>query len=495
MVQTDIPAVREATSSLPDDIRVQLEHIVGAENLSLRFVDRLAYSRDRLPFSTYALRKGRLPATLPSAVVRPGDERELSELLRLASTRRLAVVPYGAGSGVLGAALPVCGEVMLDLKRLDWSPEIDEENHMVRVGAGMNGGVLEEFLNARGYTCGHHPQSLHMSTVGGWIACRGAGQMSSRYGKIENMVLGLRAVLPDGRGFAIKPVSRRAVGPGLLDLIVGSEGTLAVVTEATLKIWPLPAYRAPMVVAFPDLQAGLDAMRRIMQAEIRPSVARLYDDHESREKAHESADLTRNPVMCVLECAGVEELARTEAEMVRRICGDYGAEFLGLESFDKWKAARFKSYSAAFHAEGGYVETIEVTGLWSRLPALYSDIRAAVRALDPTISFGAHWSHVYAEGACQYMTFRIPAMDDDTALALHAQLWRIVQELTLKHQGSIAHHHGVGIFRNPWIEKELDGAMALFQAIKDAIDPGNILNPGKVGLTPRPGSVMPISKD
>ena len=182
-------------------------------------------------------------------------------------------------------------------------------------------------------------------------------------------------------------------------------------------------------------------------------------------------------------------------DFAREICESAGAHPLGDENFEKWKKTRFSSYSATFHAEGRYVETIEVTGLWSRLPGMYNDIRAAIKALDADVSFGSHWSHVYAEGACQYMTFRIPEMDADAALEIHAKIWRVVQNLTLRHAGSISHHHGVGVFRNPWIDEELGNAMLLYQCIKDAVDPGNILNPGKVGLRQRPGSVMPIEKE
>jgi alkyldihydroxyacetonephosphate synthase len=495
MNQTLRQTLQNGESNIAPDVRNALEDIVGSDRLSSTTADRIAYSRDRLPFTTYMLRAGRVPATLPSAIVQPANEQQVADLLALATREKLAVIPYGAGSGVLGGALPVCGEITMDLKELGGAPEIDEYNMTVTVGAGMNGGSLEEYLNERGFTCGHHPQSMHMSTVGGWIACRGAGQMSSRYGKIEDIVIGLRAILPNGETFEIKPVSRRAVGPGLMELIIGSEGTLAVITRATLKIWRLPAFRVPMVVAFPSLQNAFAALRDIMRAGIRPTIARLYDDHESTEKAAEGADLSTNPIMCIFEFAGVERLVRTEMDLAREACEAHGSTPLGDENFDKWKKTRFNSYSAAFHAEGRYVETIEVTGLWSRLPGMYEEIRAAIAAMDAGVSFGSHWSHVYAEGACQYMTFRIPEMGIEQALKLHARIWREVQELTLKHAGSISHHHGVGVFRNPWIDEELGGAMSLYQAIKDAVDPGNILNPGKVGLQQRSGSVMPIEKE
>jgi alkyldihydroxyacetonephosphate synthase len=488
-------AVRQKISPpLDEETRSALKNIVGTSGLFDSFPDRLSYCRDRLPLTTFRLRSGKIPASLPCAIVQPKSEDELTRVLTFANNRNLAVIPYGAGSGVLGGAISICGEIIIDLKKFVAAPIIDFENCMVTVPAGVNGGVFEEFLNNAGYTCGHHPQSLFMSTVGGWIACRGAGQMSSRYGKIEDMVLGIRAILPNGKILDIKPVSRRAVGPGVMDFLVGSEGTIAILTQATLKIWKLPENRLPSVVAFPTLDDGLNAMREIMQSDIRPSVARLYDEHESQEKAHDSVDLSTNPIMCILEFVGSPPLVEVEASIGLKICRQHSAIILGNESFSKWQESRFNSYSAKFHAEGGYVETIEVTGLWSKIPMLYAAIKLEIQKLDRRILFGAHWSHIYAEGACQYMTFKIPDLGDEaTALELHLSIWRTVQELTLEHGAAIAHHHGVGLFRTPWIEKELGGGLEVIEAVKRGLDPNNILNPGKIGLRLRPGSVVPIS--
>jgi len=202
----------------------ELAALVGADHVSDAAPDLWVYARDRLPYATFAVRDGRVPGTLPSAVVRPGTEDELAAVVRFARARRIPLIPYGAGSGVLGGAVPVAHELVVDLKRLNRIVSIDETDLTVTVQAGMNGGQFEAALNARGFTTGHLPQSLYMSTVGGWAACRGAGQNSTRYGKIEDMVLGLRAILPDGQVLQVRPVARRAVGPSVKDLMIGAEG-------------------------------------------------------------------------------------------------------------------------------------------------------------------------------------------------------------------------------------------------------------------------------
>lgn len=479
------PALR-ALPELPEPALRALHDIVGPAWVFDRLTDRLAYCRDRLPWGTYRLREGWLPASLPSAVVMPGDAEELRRLVLCANALGLALIPFGAGSGVLGGAVPLGREVMVDLKRLNRLRHLDETDGTVTVEAGMNGAQFEDALRARGWTCGHLPQSIAMSTVGGWASCRGAGQASSRYGKIEDMVLGLRGVLPDGRPVEVRPVARRSVGPSIKDLLVGAEGTLGFITELTLRVWRQPAFEQGVVLAFPDHEAGLQALRRIMQAELRPQVARLYDEEESRARTQDVAGFdSRRPVLCILKFSGLERLARLEAELACDIAAECGAAPAGHEPLQHWEQTRYQSYSTRWQTDGHHMDTIEITGPWSRLPQMYHRMRAAVLGLAPGAFFGAHWSHVYPEGACQYMTLRLPPMEHARALDLHGQAWAQVQSLCLELGGSVAHHHGAGWFRTPWLREELGTGHALLQALKDAVDPRNVCNPGKLGLRAR----------
>ncbi len=462
--------------------------IVGAANVLTSFDARLGYARDRLPFAVFRERAGSVAGAVPRLVVRPADAGEVARVVQLALQLKVPLIPYGNGSGVLGGAIPLGGEVMVDLRRLDKIVSINPTDAVVTVQAGINGAVFENELNAAGYTCGHLPQSIEISTIGGWLACRGGGQASSRYGKIEDIVIGLKAILPNGKPLEVRPVARRAVGPSVRDLIIGSEGTLGIITEATLRIWKKPEVERGVVLAFPTLQASLDCARRIMQAEIRPAIVRLYDRVESDERTKDIALFRDKPFMAMMAFSGSEPMVSVEQDMALAIAKELGGEVGPEAPYAHWKQNRYVAYSQKWHDAGYFNDTIEVTGNWSAIPKMYDEIGRAVRAIFPGIHFGAHWSHVYPEGACQYMTIRLPPMADAEALPVHAKLWDAVQTLTLDHGGSIAHHHGAGLFRGPWMKRELGGGLEVLQAIKDTLDPDNLMNPGKLGLRPFTGA-------
>lgn len=456
--------------------------IVGDANILSSFDERLGYARDRLPFAVFRERAGSVAGVVPRLIVRPANQDEIVRVVRLAKQRNVPLIPYGNGSGVLGGAIPLGGEIMVDLRRLDKIISINPTDAVATVQAGMNGAEFERELNAAGYTCGHLPQSIEISTVGGWLACRGGGQASSRYGKIEDIVVGLKAVMPDGELLEVRPVARRAVGPSIRDLIIGSEGTLGIITEATLRIWKKPEVERGVVLAFPSLQAAWDCARLIMQAELRPTIVRLYDRLESDERTKDIPLFKTKPFLAMLAFSGSEPMVSVEQDIALAIAKRLGGEVGPDAPYHHWKENRYVAYSQKWHDAGYFNDTIEVTGNWSAIPAMYDAIGNAVHMIFPGVHFGAHWSHVYPEGACQYMTLRLPPMEDNVALPIHAKLWDTVQILTLEHGGSIAHHHGAGLFRNPWMKRELGEGLNVLQAIKDVLDPGNLMNPGKLGL-------------
>ena len=467
-----------------------LRAALGPEHVHTSLPMRHVYSRDRLPFATFALREGRRPGSLPCFIACPGTHDEVAAAMAITRQANIATVPYGAGSGVLGGAIPLGDEMVLDLKRLNRIIDINAIDRTVRVQAGMNGGQFEAELNARGYTCGHYPQSIHMSTVGGWAACRGAGQASSRYGKIEDIVVGLRAVLPDGSTLDVRPVARRAVGPGIKDLLVGSEGVLGVITEVTLRLWKLPEAESPLVMAFGDLGKALQAVRDVVQAELRPTVVRVYDPEESGQRTVGIAEFAQRPVMVMMLFTGSARLVATEQAMTEEICLAAGAVRAPEAPYLHWRKGRFDSYSPEWQAKGYFMDTVEITLPWSALPQAYEEMRRRVFAVSPDAYFGVHWSHVYPEGACQYMTIRLPPGDTAVQLALHRRLWDALESHCLAVGGSISHHHGVGAFRNAWMAQELNRGLDMLQALKDAMDPGNLLNPGKLGLRGTPAAVV-----
>jgi len=474
---------------LPPRVLQQITDLVGSRHVATGIAERLAHSLDRMPWSNFRRRTGDLPGTLASAVVSPADSTQLTHLVQLANKHGLRLIPFGAGSGVLGGTTPMSCEVIVDLKRMDAILELNETDATVTVQAGMNGGSFEAELNRRGYTCGHLPQSIHISTVGGWAACRGAGQASSRYGKIEDILVGLKAVLPDGRALGVRPAARRSVGPSIKDLMVGSEGVFGFITELTLRIWRKPEHEQGVVVAFPSRQAGFDALRETLQSELRPQVMRLYDETESGQRTEGIAEFAKRPILCILKFAGPARLAQVEEELTLAICARHGAIRATDDTpYRHWEEVRYESYSAKWQAQGYYMDTIEVAMPWSQLAAFYERVTVEVAAVDNRFYFAAHWSHIYTEGACQYMTLRLPPMPQTEALPLHSRAWDVVQSTCLAMGGTVAHHHGAGIFRNKWLTQELNVGLDMLQILKDGIDPQNLLNPGKLGLRPATGA-------
>ncbi|MBB6182475.1 FAD-binding oxidoreductase [Pseudorhizobium flavum] len=469
-----------------------LSELVGPEHVIVGREERIGYAHDRLPYANFRAREGALVGTLPGIVLRPATVDEVAAVVRKAAATDTPIIPYGSGSGVLGGIIPLGEEMMIDMRRMNRILHIDRENNLVTVEAGMNGEAFEDALNAEGYTSGHLPQSLTISTVGGWAACRGGGQESSRYGKIENIVVGLKAVMPDGRVLEVRPLPKRASGPSVLDVIVGSEGTLAIITELTMRIWKLPAAEEIIVLALPTRTSALSLAKTIMQAGLHPRIVRLYDEKETATRTEGIETYRDRPVMANIVVCGEASIVAAEAEIVRSFARELGAVETETRPFDEWREKRYLSITKQWLDRGYYNDTIEVTVNWSEAASLYDTIAARIAAeVSPDVHFSAHWSHVYPEGVCQYMTLRLPPMDQADALPMHEKLWEIATGETLAHGGSIAHHHGSGLFRGPWMDEEHGVGMDLLRKIKESIDPQNLFNPGKLGFPPRPGAVDP----
>ena len=460
----------------------ELQSLTSSSRATVSFESRLEHSRDRLPFGRFRHRSGQLTVGLPSAVVEPIDIDEVKRIVIFANDHKLPIIPYGLGSGVLGGTVSLSDEIIVGLGRMDRLIEIDEINGVACVEAGMNGGAFEAALNERGFTCGHYPQSLNMSTIGGWAACRGSGQSSSRYGNIENMIVGMKVVLPCGELLVVRHVPRRSVGPGLIDMFIGSEGTLGMIVELTIRIWRMPECELSQVIMFPDLQHGLDALRNVMQAELRPAIVRLYDEAESLRWSEGKLPDDTHPIMCALAFTGCRSVAEAEATVALDISREHGAVLVDDAPFRKWKKIRFESYSDEYVDAGGFYDTIEVSAPWSVLPGMYAEICSRVIEDSPMVHLSAHWSHVYSDGACMYMTVKIPPMPDDEGFSIHADIWETVTRICLDMGATTSHHHGIGYFRNKWFVEELNAGHTVLSKLKEALDPLHNMNPGKLGM-------------
>lgn len=471
-----VSELRSSVGSYPA-LRPELEKCVHPSRVSDRWVDRLAVCRDSWPLAHAWFLKGEALA-LPDYVVWPETAAEVSALLMLAGRKGVPVVPYGEGSGVVGGAL-ASGGILLDLKRMNQITEINDTDLTVTVGAGINGENLERALNAAGFTCGHIPQSARCSTVGGWIAPRGTGQFSTRYGKIEEIIVGLEAVFPTGQIIRTRNFPR-ATGPRYEQLMFGSEGTLGVVTEATLRVWPYPETRLYRSFALPGMRAGLETIRRILRHGVRPAVVRLYDDLETGRHFPDIKEAEGRCIL-VLLMEGDPRLVAVENAVCQEEALAAGAVDCGEGPVQRWLDTRFDvSLSPVFLRRGAMVDTIEISGPWHSVPDMYDAVTTAMMAVEGTLVASAHCSHAYPEGACLYMTFcGFPPDDTDD---YYRRMWDAVMQASLACGGSISHHHGIGIARSRWMESEHGAGLVVLRRIKQALDPNGIMNPGKLGM-------------
>jgi len=450
-------------------MRTDLEKIVGAPAVDERPV------KDLWPLGIMDERAGKAPPRI--LVARPAGRDQVAEILRWASANNVAVTPVGGGSGVCGAVSPEAGEIALDMSALDRVFEIDETNLVCKCEAGVNGYALEQQLNARGLTLGHYPSSLPGTTVGGLISTRSSGQESSRYGSIEDMVIGLAVVLPDGTFAAPRPGPRSAAGPALHELFMGAEGGLGVILAATLRVHRLPEATVGRGYAFADLRAGLECMRAVMQAGIRPLVMRLYDHEDAAFSGYEVQD---GEVAMVVATAGARKVAEVEAAEVKRLAGE--ARALGGEPWERWLAHRFDLSAERLQAfltpAGAYLDTIELAAPWTVLPELHTRVKSAIGVGGLAL---CHFSHAYEQGCCAYFSFAGSGGTEAEARATYGRAWEGAMTAALELGAAITHHHGVGQARSRWIADEMGGWMRVWRAVKEGIDPEGIMNPRAVG--------------
>jgi alkyldihydroxyacetonephosphate synthase len=478
-----------ATMDLPPAALAALEAALGATGLSTALSDRLANARGVWPVELKAMRQalagGAAEAPLPGCVIWPEDTAQVSAALRIAQEWRVPVVPFGGGSGIVGGTMAIPGCISLDTKRLT-RLEVDPISGVACVGAGIFGVDLERRLNADGFSLGHFPQSLHSSTVGGWVATRASGTFSTLHGNIEDRVVGLEVVVPGGEVLRTRPSPRSATGPDLAELFLGSEGTLGVVTEVALWLHPLAEHRVWTSYAFPDFGAGLDAVRETVQSGVRPGVVRLYDAGETAHK-FPALDLPAGTCLLVLVYEGARELVDAQVVLGERSCLSHGGNALGEEPALEWWRGRFDTSGLvrANSRGGGVADAIEVAGFWRDLPIIYAGMMAA--AARHNAHAYAHVSHVYPAGGGLYVIFSAQTGADETAVMCYQETVDALLQACVIAGGSISHHHGIGRGKAHWLPSE-HGTTGydLLQRVKHAMDPHGIMNPGTLGLWTRP---------
>ena len=447
------------------------------------------YRHDWWPRSLMQRRAGEdLP--FPAAVAAPADRDEVVAILRWATANRVAVVPFGAGTGVCGGARPVVGAVTVDLRRMQRIVELDEESGTVTVEPGVIAQTLEDHLAHRGWTLGHFPSSIHCSTIGGFLAIRSAGQASTGYGKLEDMLVGLEVVLPDGTVFDARPQPSAATGPDLKRLFVGSEGTFGIITRATLHVRPQPTSILDRGWLAPDFRTGLDAVRGLVRTGMPPPVVRLYDELDTAVVFGGQGLEVPDGCLLITGCEGSEPVAAAQEQVATSVLTDLDVTDLGRGPGENWRAHRHNmSYRFAenFKNDGPFgaaltIDTMEVAGTWARLPAIYAAVHGALSEhMDLVL---AHVSHAYLSGACIYFTLGgVNEGDEVRARARYDAAWEAGQRAALAAGGTGSHHHGVGRLRAPYLPDELGpGGMDVLRRIKSVLDPDGLANPGNLGL-------------
>jgi alkyldihydroxyacetonephosphate synthase len=491
--------IRLAPSRLPDEARARLVELLGEDNVRTDRESRLRRAGGKSYLDLLRRREGDA-SDAPCAVVLPGTTEEVAALLAACSELGVVVVPFGGGTSVVGGLAGVDADdrpsIAVDLSRMSSVQEVDVPSSLVTVGPGMRGPALEQALDEHGLTFGHLPQSWEFATLGGYAATRSAGQNSTGVGRFDELVAGLTLATPSGVLELGHPPAT-AAGPDLLGLALGSEGTLGIITELTLRVRPKPATGAYEGWSFRSWAAGLAALQQLARHDLLPDIVRLSDTDETRANllmaSGTGAKLLRGSLrarghadgcLLLLGWEGLPAMVRARTRAASSLLRDGGAIRLGTKVAESWKRNRFHApYLRDRLMDGGLlVETLETAATWRALPTVYDAVRRALRdsltreGRRPLIM--SHVSHGYPTGASLYVT--VLADRDD---GLPIQQWlvakRAATDALLAAGGTLTHHHAVGADHRPWMEREVGPlGVEVLRAVKERLDPDGICNPG-----------------
>jgi alkyldihydroxyacetonephosphate synthase len=502
--------VEVPASTLPDGLRGALEAAVGAAFVSVDDHDRVVHARGKSLRDIFRHRHGDI-GRIPDVVVRPADEDAIVAVLRAVLAADAVLVPFGGGTNISGSLEIASTEqrpvVSLDLGRLDRVLEVDDASRIARVQAGVFGPDLEAQLAARGWTAGHFPDSFTHSTLGGWIATRSSGMQSDKYGDIADLTRAVRVVTPNGV-LVTRPVPSQSTGPSVREMILGSEGRLGVITEATIQVHRIPQQRTILGYLFPDWTRSVAAMRELAEAEVAPSVTRVSDAHETAfsfatRKAPTAMDrvktfalgrlLARKGIdpeqMCLsfIGYEGSDDSVGEQRKRVGEIVKRHGGLSIGSSPGQLYDQKKFDTpYIRDFLLDRGTLADVSETAApWSALPRVYDQALAAARAafaeLGVTGYVMCHLSHSYHSGACLYFTFAIKPSGRRAPLEEYDAVKSAIQQSFVDHDATLSHHHAVGTEHARWMEEDISPAgVAMIRALVDGVDPGRNLNPGKI---------------
>ena len=441
------------------------------------FTDEATLSARRHDYWMLSHVRDHLGAPGPSAacVARPACVADVQTILRLASQSGAPVIPFGLGSGVVGGVVASSDAILLDMGAMNAVRSIDPINLLASFEAGKNGLEAEQAVAEQGLTIGHWPQSVAVSSVGGWVATRASGQFSSAYGNIEDIVHSIEAVLPDGEFAILGKGPRASSGPDLRHLMLGSEGTLGVVTGVTLSVRRAAEARAVSAFEVGEMRAGFDFQREVIQSGWRPPVVRQYDERESKR-----LDARADACLILMVHEGPAALVAAETAAVAGVARRMGVATAPSDIVDHWLGHRNTVPSwDVFLQRGIVLDTIEVSADWDRIALIYDDATTALKAIPGCLAGSAHSSHVYRSGLSLYFTFAVQTQTPEEMESRYLEGWRLIMEATDRYGGSLSHHHGIGRVRRGWMEREVGaGGLSMLRKVKQALDPKGIMNPG-----------------
>ena len=457
----------------------QLANLIGAEGVSADADILAAHRFDRWCLKHWQDWQGDLLSP-PACVVRPRNTSDVQSVIRYAGDHQIAIIPWGLGSGVCGGIEPHSDQILIDMSAMNQVLSIDVDNLLLTVEAGVNGLIAEEAATEKGLTIGHWPQSIGISSVGGWISTRASGQFSTAYGNIEDIVYAIEMVLPDGEIVTLGKAPRAAAGPDLRHLALGAEGTHGVVTSVTLSLRRQPEARRFSAWYSGNMVSGFRAQREIVQRDWRPPVMRQYD---SSEVARLFPDYVRDDhCLILLVHEGPSLRVEVELQAMERIMANLGLDRADAAAAEGWMEHRNNVPEWRDLLEQGLIaDTIEVSGKWSQIDAIYEGVVAALKTVPDCVNASAHSSHVYRSGINLYFTFACMPEDASVMGDRYLQSWERALTATAHAGGGIAHHHGSGRLRRDYLHHDLgDNGLSLLRRLKQAIDPQGILNPGNL---------------
>ncbi|MEG1431425.1 FAD-binding oxidoreductase [Eubacterium sp.] len=460
-----------------------LAAIVGEERVMTDAESIELASRDYIGFRRYHRSDGKQWVPKAACVIKPKNTQEVSAVMAYLNGHGIDAVPRTGGSSVTMGLEPAEGGVIIDGSEMNQILEIDETNRMVTAQCGTPLEYLEEQLNARGYTTGHYPQSLPLASLGGLVATRSIGQFSTLYGGIEDLLVGLEAVLADGSIVRIKNVPRRSTGPDLRHLFIGSEGMMGFVTEVTMKLFEYkPENRWMRAYGVVGMDKGLAFIRELMVEGYKPAVIRLHDQYEVAELM--GAPAPDGHAMLLFIAEGPKSIADATGAAIAALAETQGLLDLGTSPVEVWLKTRNDNCANidknTRYLQGIVSDTTEISGNWDVIGKIYNGMIGRLHTEIENLTFaGAHSSHSYLTGTNIYCRFIFKADKGvDYVQEDYMKVVSIIMEETLKHGGSIAHHHGSGKYRTRWMPEEHGTSYPLMYKIKEALDPKHILNKG-----------------